>query len=282
MRLCALYTYPIKSGRGVSFRRAELGRHGLSGDRRWLVVDASGKFLTQRSHPDLATVIAEPEEGGLRLSAPGMPDLSVEQPAGDTRLNVRIWDDHVDAADAGPNANAWISEFFEEELTLVYMDEQSAREKVGPWTEIPVRTSFADSYPLLVTTSASLTALSAAISKAAGSPVPMTRFRPNIVIDCGDRWQEDKWKSLRIGNTEIELVRPCERCVVTTRDQDSGESTGKEPLATLARLRRSGDQRINGVLFGWKAVPRRTGMISVGDSVEILEHRPEGFPLGGA
>jgi uncharacterized protein len=235
----------IKSGRGVRLQRAELGSHGLSGDRRWLVVDDSGKFVTQRSHPNLAMVTAQPEEGGLRLSAPNMPDLPVEQPAGNSRLNVRVWEDQVDAANAGPDANGWISEFFEEDLTLVYMDEQAAREKAGPWTEMPVRTSFADSYSLLVTTSGSLTALNTAISEAGGTPVPMTRFRPNIVIDCDDPWQEDKWKSLRIGNTEIELVRPCERCVVTTRDQETGESTGKEPLVTLARLRRSGDPRVN-------------------------------------
>ena len=107
----------------------------------------------------------------------------------------------------------------------------------------------------------------------------MARFRPNIVIGCDEPWREDYWKALRIGGIEIDLVKPCDRCVVTTKDQATGASMGKEPLASLARLRRSADPRINGVLFGWNSVPRAPGHIEIGERVEILAVRPEGFPL---
>jgi uncharacterized protein YcbX len=107
----------------------------------------------------------------------------------------------------------------------------------------------------------------------------MTRFRPNIVVDCDQPWTEDTWKLLRIGAVELELVKPSDRCIVTTTDQATGARMGKEPLASLARLRRSADPRINGVLFGWNAVPRVLGEITVGARVEILQERPEGFPL---
>ena len=109
----------------------------------------------------------------------------------------------------------------------------------------------------------------------------MERFRPNIVIDCDDAWREDCWRRLQIGPAEIELVKPCDRCVVTTKDQATGESMGKEPLESLVRIRRSGDTRVKGVLFGWNAAPRGLGEIAVGDAVEILEDRPEGFPIIG-
>ncbi|MEQ1867039.1 MAG: MOSC domain-containing protein, partial [Micropepsaceae bacterium] len=106
-----------------------------------------------------------------------------------------------------------------------------------------------------------------------------TRFRPNVVIDCDEAWQEDTWKTLRLGAIEVDLVKPCDRCVVTTKDQMSGETMGEEPIASLMRLRMSGDPRVKGVLFGWNAAPRVTGEVAVGDRVEILNERREGFSI---
>jgi uncharacterized protein len=279
MRIASLHIYPIKGARAVDVERAHVALRGLEGDRRWLAVDAGGKFITQRSHPRLATITAQPTRTGLSLSAPGAGEIEVERPSPDERLEVTIWEHRLSAAVADARAHAWLSGIFGEALKLVYMDGAAERLKRSIWTAAALPVSFADAYPILIATTGSLSALNAEIERKGGAGVPIRRFRPNIVVDCDDAWREDTWKRLRIGEVEIELVKPCDRCVVTTKDQDSGESIGKEPLASLARLRRSADPRLNGVLFGWNAAPRALGNIAVGDRVEILEERPEGFPL---
>jgi uncharacterized protein YcbX len=215
----------------------------------------------------------------LRLSAPGASEILVERPPVGQRLDVTVWQHRVSAALADASVSAWLSQLFGEALRLAYMDGAAERLQRNIWVEDAVPVSFADAYPVLIATTASLAAVNAEIERAGGTAVPMRRFRPNIVVDCDDAWAEDFWRVLRIGGAEFELVKPCDRCVVTTKDQETGEATGKEPLASLARLRRSADPRLNGVLFGWNAAPRTLGQIAVGDAVEILERRPEGFPL---
>ncbi|MEE2690952.1 MAG: MOSC N-terminal beta barrel domain-containing protein [Pseudomonadota bacterium] len=279
MRVASLHIYPIKSARGVNLSRARLENRGLEGDRRWLAVDSAGAGVTQRSHPGLATIAVRSSPAGLRLSAPGAADIEVATPDGASRADILIWDDPVSAALADEAAHRWISDVLGDRLRLVFMDGDARREKTGVWVSAPTPTSFADSYPVLVTTTGSLKALNDEITGKGGAPVGMERFRPNIVIDCDDAWREDCWRRLQIGPAEIVLVKPCDRCVVTTKNQSTGESMGKEPLASLARLRRSADPRINGVLFGWNGAPLKLGEIAVGDSVEVLETRPEGFPL---
>jgi len=279
MRVASLHVHPVKGARAFDCAHAILAQRGFEDDRRWLVVDAAGKFITQRSHPRLATITAQPTAAGLQLSAPGVADLAIETPPGRQRLEVTVWDHRVDAALADARADAWFSAVFGEDLRLVHMDAQAERLKIGPWTTAPVPISFADAFPVLVATTGSLAALNAEIAARGGAPVSMTRFRPNIVVDCDEPWAEDTWKLLRLGAVELELVKPSDRCIVTTTDQTTGARMGKEPLASLARLRRSADPRINGVLFGWNAVPRVLGELTVGARVEILEERPEGFPL---
>ena len=182
------------------------------------------------------------------------------------------------AALADARAHAWLTQFFGEELRLVFMDERAERLKQGIWAE-PLPVSFADAYPVLVATTGSLSRLNTEIERRGGAPVPMRRFRPNIVVDGADPWTEDFWQTLRIGGAEIELVKPSDRCVVTTKDQLTGATMGEEPLASLRRLRMSADPRIKGVLFGWNAAPRALGEIAVGDSVTVAAQRPEGFAL---
>lgn len=279
MRVASLHFYPVKGARAVNPGGAHVGRRGLDGDRRWLVVDRQGAFATQRSHGALATITAVPVGGGLCLSAPGIADLTIGAPPGNERMDVTVWDTRVNAAIADARAHAWLSRMLGDDLLLVHMDARAERLKVGTWTAEALPVTFADAYPVLIATTGSLAALNVEIVERSGTTAPMTRFRPNIVIDCQEAWQEDYWKVLKIGGIEIELVKPCDRCIVTTKDQTSGESMGKEPLASLARLRRSADPRINGVLFGWNGVPRTRGHIEIGDQVEILTARPEGFPL---
>lgn len=279
MRVAALNIFPLKGARAVAVDRGILRVRGLAGDRRWLVVDSEGTFATQRSHPRLATVTATPTEGGLRLSAPGASTIDVVRPAGRHRMTVSVWDARVNAAVADQGVQEWLSTVFGEPLLLVHMDQQAERLKSGPWVEVPLPVSFADAYPVLVVTTGSLSALNVEIERAGGGVVPMTRFRPNVVIDCDEPWREDFWKVLRLGAVELDLVKPCDRCIVTTTDQTTGARMGQEPIASLTRLRMSDDPRVNGVLFGWNAAPKVLGDISVGDTVEVLEARPEGFPI---
>lgn len=279
MRVVSLHLYPIKGTRAFDVSRAQLQTRGFDGDRRWLVVDANGTFQTQRSLSQLAQTVAEPHDGGLKLSAPGQPALIVAKPDGRTRQKIWVWDSEVDAALAAPAAHEWLQRFLGKDMRLVHMDAQAERLKIGIWTAAPLPVSFADAYPVLVTTTGSLAAVNAAIAKSGGAPVTMRRFRPNIVLDCAKPWAEDFWSTLRIGKAELDLVKPCDRCVVTTKDQITGETTGDEPLGALRHLRMSADPRIKGVLFGWNAVPRTLGAIAVGDEAEVTVTRPDGFAL---
>mgnify|MGYP001014330735 CR=1 FL=1 len=279
MRVAALNLYPLKGARAVGADRVSVQPRGFMGDRRWMVVTPDGLFATQRSHPRLATVTAIPFGAGLKLSAPDAGDVVVPRPTSGERRDVTVWDSRVSAAVADPSAHAWLSDYFGEPLMLVHMDALADRRKDGIWVEAPIPVSFADAYPVLVATTGSLGAINAEIVRHGGAAVTMTRFRPNVVIDCDEAWREDFWKVLRIGSAELELVKPCDRCIVTTTDQATGERRGQEPLISLARLRMSGDRRINGVLFGWNSAPRVLGSVAVGDRVEVLEERPEGFPI---
>jgi uncharacterized protein len=279
VRVASLHFYPIKGARAVNPDGVRVVPRGLDGDRRWLVVDRTGMFHTQRSRAGLATITAVLTADGLRLSAPGVVDLLVETPSGAERLDVTVWDSTVSAAVADASAHAWVSAVLGDDVLLVHMDARAERLKRGIWTAEPLPVTFADAYPVLIATTGSLAALNAEIAQRGGEAVPMARFRPNIVIDCDDPWREDYWKALRIGGIEVDLVKPCDRCVVTTKDQLTGETMGKEPLASLARLRMSGDPRVKGVLFGWNVAPRAPGRVEIGDKVEVLTARPEGFPL---
>ncbi len=279
MRVASLHYYPLKGARAVNTDGVRIEPRGLENDRRWLVVDRTGMFHTQRSRPGLATITAEPIAGGVRLSAPGVAKILVSVPSGDERLDVTVWETTVSAAVCDAQAHAWVSAVLGDDVLLVHMDARTDRLKRGIWTTEPLPVTFADAYPVLVTTTVSLAALNAEIVRRCEAAVPMARFRPNIVIDCDDPWREDYWKTLRIGGIEIDLLKPCDRCVVTTKDQTTGESMGKEPLASLVRLRMSADPRVKGTLFGWNAVPRAAGRVAIGDPVEILAERPEGFPL---
>lgn len=279
MRVVSLHIYPVKGMRAVDLDRARLTERGFENDRRWLVVKPDGYFTTQRSHATLAAIQATPTAHGLRLSAVSMPDLEVKIPDGKARLDVAVWETRVDAALADDPAHAWLTKFFGEDLRLVHMDARAERLKQSVWTKEPLPVSFADGYPVLVATAASLAAVNDEIARKGGAPVTMRRFRPNIVVDGAEPWADDHWRRLKIGDAELELVKPCDRCVVTTKDQLTGATTGDEPLAALRTLRMSADPRVKGVLFGWNAAPRALGEIKLGDSVEILEKRPEGFPL---
>ncbi|MFF3316094.1 MOSC domain-containing protein [Streptomyces sp. NPDC003035] len=268
--LRSVHVHPVKAMRGYAPAEAEVQPWGLAGDRRWTVVDTSGKVVTQRRHPQMALASAEPlPDGGIRVSASGRPALSVEVPRPSSTIRVEVFETPVEAVPADPAADTWFSEYLETEVRLVHMDEPARRRPVAPAYALPGETvSFADGFPLLVTTTASLDALNSLIAQgdhADEGPLPMNRFRPNVVVDGTAPWAEDGWTRLSIGEVTFRVARSCGRCVVTTTDQATAER-GKEPLRTLARHRKDGSR----LIFGQNLVPEHTGTIRVGDEVTIL------------
>ncbi|MET7641280.1 MOSC N-terminal beta barrel domain-containing protein [Streptomyces sp. NPDC005438] len=273
-RLAAVRVYPVKSLAGLSLHARTLRPWGLEGDRRWLVADRDGKQLTQRKLPRMALVTVQPyADGGLRLTAPDMEPLDVEVPRQDADTVVRVWDSKVDAVPASEESGSWLSRFLDTEAQLVFMDEPAHRRVMhSPYARPGETVSFADGFPLLLTTSASLDALNSLIADgphAQDGPLQMDRFRPNIVIEGTEAWDEDHWTRIRVGQTVFRVVKPCGRCVITTVDQSSAHR-GREPLFSLARHRRFGDQ----LVFGQNLIPERVGELTVGDPFEVLERSP--------
>ncbi|MER6304875.1 MOSC N-terminal beta barrel domain-containing protein [Streptomyces sp. NPDC001657] len=269
--LQSIHLYPVKSIAGSGPGEAVVEPWGLAGDRRWLLVDAERRQITQRQQPTLALAHAEElPGGGLRLTAPGKEPLTVEVPEYTGTLPVEVWRDVVEAVPAGTAAAEWFSAYLGVECRLMYLDLPEKRRPVDPEYSAPGDTvSFADGFPLLLTTTSSLDALNSLIAQgdhADEGPLPMNRFRPNVVVDGTAPWAEDDWRRVRIGEVVFEVVKPCSRCVVTTTDQLTAER-GKEPLRTLARHRRFGDR----LVFGQNLIPRGVGTIRVGDPFEILD-----------
>ncbi|MEV6959807.1 MOSC N-terminal beta barrel domain-containing protein [Streptomyces sp. NPDC051207] len=270
-QLLSIHIHPVKAFRGVSPRQAGVEPWGLAGDRRWMLVDDGGRVVTQRQQPRLATAAAELlPGGGVRLSAPGAEPLTVPVPRPAAAVPVQIFRDEIEAVPAEDAAvHAWCSAFLGADVRLVHMADPAACRPVDPRFALPGETvSFADGYPLLVTTTASLDALNSLIAQgehADEGPLPMNRFRPNVVVTGTDAWAEDGWQRVSIGEVDFRVAKKCGRCVVTTTDQSSAER-GKEPLHTLGRHR-----RIDGMLvFGQNLVPLSPGTIRVGDPVRVV------------
>ncbi|MFB8247697.1 MOSC domain-containing protein [Streptomyces sp. NPDC055952] len=269
--LHSIHVHPVKAVRGLAPGEAAVEPWGLAGDRRWAVVDDGGKVLTQRRLPHLALAAAElTPGGGVRLSAPGMEPLTVPVPRVPGTVPMEIFRDKVDAVPAeGADAHAWWSSYLGVGARLVYLDDPATRRPVAPEYGRPGDTvSFADGFPLLLTTTSSLDALNASIARgehAHEGPLPMNRFRPNVVVTGTPAWAEDGWSRLAVGEVEFRVAKPCGRCVVTTTDQGSGER-GREPLHTLGLHRRL-DGRL---VFGQNLIPLSRGTLRVGDPVRIL------------
>jgi uncharacterized protein YcbX len=247
--LACLHVYPLKSARGVDLGSARLVATGLEHDRQWLVTDAAGRFLTQRELPRLALLGARIEAGVLELSAPQLAPLRVPTAAAATPCRVRIWKDECPALDAGDVAADWLRLALGTVARLVRFDAVVERPSDPAWTAgLRALNQFSDGFPILVANRASLDALNAALP----TPLPMTRFRPNLVVAGLQPWEEDRIAELAIGQTRLRLVKPCTRCRITTIDPQVGAPDGEEPLHTLKRLRY--DSALRGVTFAWNAV----------------------------
>ena len=265
MRLAEIHLHPVKSGATLAVETARLEPRGLEHDRRWLVVEPSGKFVTGRQEPRLVLLRATPVAGGIVLDAPGMPSLRVLAPEGNAdRIAVTVWGDPIDAAACEAAADAWLTRWLGRPLRLSYMDALAERAVDPEYARPGDEVGFADAFPLLVLTRGAMDALNAKLA----APLPVERFRPNLVVDGTEPHAEDGWRRIRVGAIELELVKPCVRCVFTTVDPASGRfDASGEPLATLKGYRRGA----RGITFGRNAIPRGIGALRVGDPVEVLE-----------
>jgi hypothetical protein len=238
---------------------------GLAGDRRWMIVDEHARFLTQRELPRMALIQAvQYDDGSLLLTASGHQYQTVSLPGEMADIiEVLVWKDLVSARKAPEEASAWLTSFLGRRVNLVYMHDPSQRQTDTMYTKPGTTVSFADGYPLLCTTEASL----AMLNEKLPTPIPMERFRPNVVVSGGAPFEEDTWRRLQIGEVIFAVVKPCTRCTITTVDQDTA-SRGKEPLRTLNSFRK----RSGNVYFGENLVPENAGIIYRGDAVEVLEY----------
>jgi uncharacterized protein len=269
MRVSALHIYPVKAGRVIDLGVSPVGPMGLAYDRQWMIVDETGLALTQRCTPLLAQLIpAMDNAGALILSVAGQ--FSVHVPIlteTAASLSVTVWKSTFEALPAAQNISMLLSQWLGKKVRLVQFPNYPARLSSPAWAGDNAPVGFADAYPILIALTASLDDLNRHLE----TPVAMNRFRANIVIEGGQAWEDDGWRRIKIGAVELELVKPCVRCVVTTLDPQTGARLGPEPLTTLAKIRRSKVSDINGVLFGTNAVPRSLGEIAIGDAVEVLE-----------
>ena len=275
LTLQAINRYPVKSCRGESMQQVGVEPWGLAGDRRWMIVDDEGMVVTAREHPRLVLVRPQLQpDGALELRGPELPPLHVDVPSAERRVPVNVWRHAMRAALAAEDANAWFSKVAEQPVRLVYLDDPTQRHANPAFGNVDDVVSFADGYPIHVTSTASLTAVNDAIAEgphAAEAPLPMTRFRPNVVVDGDLRpWEEDGWRRVRIGDALFRCVKGCDRCVLTLVDPETARK-GKEPIYTLAQHR-----RFDGATwFGMDLITDTPGaVIKVGDAVEILESVP--------
>ncbi|MDH4413900.1 MAG: MOSC domain-containing protein [Rhizobium sp.] len=273
MQVTGLFIYPFKSARGIAVPQAPIDAMGLSGDRRMMLVDPSGHFITQRELPALARLIALPAAAYLTLRLEDGREMMVAPPQPDNRMEVAIWQSAVSAAVAHESVNDKLSEWFGRPVKLVFIDGDSRREASADWAGEGSPMGFADGYQILVTTTGSLRALNEDMARHGEGSVGMDRFRPNIVLDCDEPFAEDAWTGLEIGGIRFDFVKPCPRCIMTTQDQQTGSRDGANPMPAMGRLRMSADRRVPGPLFGWNAVPRGEGLVRVGDAVTVLGSR---------
>ncbi len=271
MHLSALHIYPVKSCRGLTVTSADLDDHGFIGDRRFMVVSAEDDlFLTQRTHPRMALIETTLTKEALTLSSPKHGSVSVPpasrlpSPASVTR-RVTVWKSTVTADDCGEEAAEWLSDFLGLPLRLVRMGGAFQRPIVKPTAQPGDVVSFADAYPLLVISEASLADLNSRLA----DPLPMNRFRPNLVVAGCEPYAEDTWAHIRINGVVFRNAGPCARCPITTTDQLTA-LRAKEPLKTLATYRRDPDDSTD-VNFGTNLIHEtKRGTLHTGDTVTLL------------
>jgi len=263
--LSEINIYPIKSLGGISLTSAEVEERGLQYDRRWMLIDDNGIFLTQRKIPDMALLQVALAPQGLVVThtAKGMLPLVVPYETNSTRSTlVTVWDDICFAFIVSPEANAWFTNALGFSCRLVYMPDNSIRLIDPNYAKHNEKLNFSDGFPFMVIGQESLNDLNGRLA----APVPMNRFRPTFVFTGGMPFDEENWKTLKIGDVLFSGAKPCSRCNVTTIDQATAQ-VGQEPLKTLSTYRRIG----NKVNFGMNLIGLSTGKVYVGDKITVME-----------
>lgn len=252
----SLFIYPIKSCRGIAVSTLHFEARGPAFDRRWMLVTPQGDAITQRQNPRLALIETQLSGGLLKVRAPKQQPLSIEPAPLSARRAVRVWSFEGEALDAGTTAAEWFSQAIGEECRLVQFAPDVHRRVSQQFTDLKSELAFADGYPALLTSLESLSELNRRLA----TPLPMNRFRPNIVVrDCRP-FEEDSWQTLEGADLRLSVVKPCDRCKITTIDQ-AQLKTSKEPLRTLATFRKTPE----GVLFGQNCVHHAPGSLRVGE-----------------
>ena len=261
IKIESLYVYPVKSCAGIALQRAQLTPRGLLHDREWMVVTPQGRFVSQREVAQLALVRTSLHEDCLELTAPGLPRLTVpfERHAPRAPTEVTVWSDTVLATDEGDAAASWFGEHLGRDVRLVRFDQSRPRSTDPEWSQgLQGFASFADGFPVLVISRASLEDLNARLPAA----LPIDRFRPNVLLDGCVPYAEDSIGVLAAGDVRLRLVKPCTRCSITTVDQATGVPQGDEPLRTLRSYR--WDAKLRGVKFGQNAIVENGGWLEAG------------------
>lgn len=266
MEISGLTVYPVKSCAGVPLAEARVTTTGLAFDRNWMLVDQSASFLTQRQVPEMAQIRPRIGDSDLYVSYPGISDLRVPMHLRGDEAKVRIWGKPCSAIDQGDFAASWFSELLGRTVRLVKFDPANPRVSDPAYAgDSGAVTAFADGFAILLTSQSSLDELNRRLVR----PVPMDRFRPNVVVRGLGAFEEDFIESISAGATTLRLVKPCTRCVVTTTDQRTGErAADNEPLRTLASFRYR--MELTGVCFGQNAIVAGDGgILRVGDSIDV-------------
>ncbi len=247
--IAGLYVYPVKSCRGTEIEESLLLDTGLEHDREWMVVTPQGRFLTQREEPRLALVDVDLDPRRLRLVSTGQGSVEVSVESRGASVEVVVWRDRCRALDAGDAAANWLSGVLGRSVRLVRFDPAARRRSDPAWTgDVAAYSQFSDGFPLLAISRASLDDLNSRLPQ----PLPVNRFRPNLVLDGLPPYGEDRMGDLVAGGLRLRTVKPCIRCKITTTDQRTGTVDGEEPLHTLKTYR--WNARMHGIAFGQNVI----------------------------
>ncbi|MGV6816618.1 MAG: MOSC domain-containing protein [Thiotrichales bacterium] len=256
--LSEIWIYPVKSLRGLSLYESALDARGLRHDRHWMIVDDQGQFLTQRQLPRMCLLGTALDARSLYIFSSPEQQIQIPLSADAGRMNVKVWNDTVEAVRCGDAYDRWLGDFLGVSCHLVRFPDHARRQVDPKYAKPADLTGFSDGFPLLLISQSSLDELNNRLN----ANLPMNRFRPNLVVTGTTAFAEDQWNVIQVGDLTMRVVKPCSRCIITTINPDTAEKS-PEPLQTLASYRNQGNQ----VMFGQNVIHDQIGLISCGDSV---------------
>lgn len=270
MQITGIFIYPVKSLRGIALDVAKVEKRGLQYDRRWMLVDSQGIFISQREIPEMALLLTEITDQHLIIRHASKPIeplfVPLQTPANAASIRVQVWNDTCDALVVSPTADHWLTETLQSPCHLVYMPDESVRPTDPNYSQPTDMVSFADGFPILIIGEASLGDLNQRLKE----PVSMNRFRPNLVFSGGTPYVEESWQTFEIGNASFRAVKPCGRCEITTINQETA-ARGSEPLKTLASYRLAGKRILFGMNVCWNVDHDSEAILKIGDNIRPKE-----------